>query len=403
MQIFKAFFKTARRYMPTVLIYFTIFSALAVLLTSTMTDEKDSGFRSVALTVGIIDEDHSDASCALAGYLDTMHNLIPLENKKEVLLDRLFYRSLDYILIIPAGFEKRLSSNQTDALYQTLQIPGVYNSYFIDEQLDTYIKTVRLYLLGGFPLSDALYQTSDTMVLASNGVHILDFSDETKQSDAKDAGMYYFFQYIPYILMSMILCGLTPILMVFWDRELEKRTSCSSLSPKSRTLWLTLAGTVYSLANYLLFLLLAGVIYGRTFFTEQGLLCIVNSFFLLPLSVALALMIGSFSPSLNILNMINNIFAMGLSFLCGIFVPQEQLGASVLSIAKYLPFYWYIKNNNMLAGFSNETFSRSAYWKNCGIQALFVLALFAAALTASKLKSTSANFRAGRHILIRLH
>ena len=45
---------------------------------------------------------------------------------------------------------------------------------------------------------------------------------------------------------------------------------------------------------------------------------------------------------------ITNILALGSSFLCGAFVPQEYLGATALKIGKVLPSYYYIKNNNLL-------------------------------------------------------
>jgi len=33
---------------------------------------------------------------------------------------------------------------------------------------------------------------------------------------------------------------------------------------------------------------------------------------------------------------------LGFSFISGVFVPQEYLGASVLRIASFTPTYWYI-------------------------------------------------------------
>jgi ABC-2 type transport system permease protein len=77
-----------------------------------------------------------------------------------------------------------------------------------------------------------------------------------------------------------------------------------------------------------------------------------------------------------------------MSFLCGIFVPQQLLGDNLLSVSMFLPLYWYIKNHNMIFGYSDESFLQETFWKYAGIQLLFIAALFSIALVTSKLKRT---------------
>lgn len=45
-----------------------------------------------------------------------------------------------------------------------------------------------------------------------------------------------------------------------------------------------------------------------------------------------------------------NVIALGSSFLCKAFVLMEFLPKSVLTIARVLPSYWYIKTNELLTG-----------------------------------------------------
>lgn len=386
MQVFKAFFKTAQKNLTVVTIYFFVFVVLAVIMTFSATDTSTSNFKTVALDVSIIDEDHSDASNALTDYLDSIHNLLPLKNEKEVLLDNLFYENTDYILILPEGFEENLLAGKTENLFQTVQIPGVYNSAFVDEQISSYLKTAQMYLAGGYTLTDALEKTQSSLNNATDNVHIIDF--EKEETDSAMTGIMYFYQFLPYAFMSMILCGLTPILTTFWKKDISRRMACSSLSLSSQNLQLGLASVLYCVTNWLLFVLCSSLIYGGDLFSEKGLLCILNSVLILPLSVSLTLIISCFSVSLNAVNMISNVLCLGMSFLCGIFVPQQQLGEGVLAVAKYLPLYWYVKNNDMISGFSQEAFSYPAYWRNIGIQFLFVLAFFSIALVATKLHNS---------------
>ena len=44
-----------------------------------------------------------------------------------------------------------------------------------------------------------------------------------------------------------------------------------------------------------------------------------------------------------------------------------MLSGSVLAVGRFLPAYWYIRANNMLAGFGKEVFDLSFYWKCIGI------------------------------------
>ena len=119
MQVFKAFFKTGKKFLPVICMYFIIFSIIAFMATHFNIYSKDSAFQSTSLDIGIIDEDHSGASKAVRDYLSGLHTLTPLSYDKEILLDRLFYRNSDYILILPEGFEANLLSGNTDTLFDS--------------------------------------------------------------------------------------------------------------------------------------------------------------------------------------------------------------------------------------------------------------------------------------------
>ncbi len=386
MQVFKAFLRSARKFLPVNLLYFVIFCSIAVAATKFNIEDETASFQTVSLTVGVIDEDGSGASKALCDYLSTLHTLTPLTHDREALLDGLFYRTLDYALILPDGFEERLSDQEEEHLYETVQIPGVFSSAFVDEQINSYLKALRLCLAGGLSLDDACSMTAETLASASNQVQILE-SETDRPADSTLTSVFYFYQFLAYIIISMILTGLTPILTIFQEENLARRTSCSSASLLGRNLQIALGSALYCLLVWILFILTSRVLYGPTVFSERGLLCIANSFLLLPVGVSISLIIGCFSPSGNAINMINNIVTLGMSFLCGIFIPQQILGQQVLAFSKYLPLYWYVKNNDLISGFGKEAFTLHAYGKHIGILALYSFAMFSVALAISKYKS----------------
>lgn len=89
--------------------------------------------------------------------------------------------------------------------------------------------------------------------------------------------------------------------------------------------------------------------------------------------------------------MIANTIGLGMSFLCGVFVPQKFLGEAVINVAHFLPAYWFIRANNMLAGISDELFSSSKYFSYLGIELLFAVAIFSVVLLVAKTKIRSSS------------
>ena len=78
-----------------------------------------------------------------------------------------------------------------------------------------------------------------------------------------------------------------------------------------------------------------------------------------------------------------------MSFLCGVFVPQSLLSGVVLNIGKFLPAYWYVRANNMLAGSNGEIFSSKEFMLCIGIELAFSVVLFCVTLIAAKTKQSS--------------
>jgi ABC-2 type transport system permease protein len=113
-------------------------------------------------------------------------------------------------------------------------------------------------------------------------------------------------------------------------------------------------------------------------------LCLLNSLVFLLIAATLALLLGSLSLEWNALNMASNLIGLGMSFLCGVFVPQWLLGDSVRAFSHVLPAYWYIRIVNMLSGLSGEAFSLRTYQVCISVQLLFWALLFGVYLVVNR-------------------
>ena len=382
MQVFKTFAKVAKKKFSNTITYFIVFFVLIVAMSFQADSSSGNQFRVSSVDICLIDEDHSEASQALCDYLSSIHHRVTLDSyDRESLQDNLYYYQIGYVLTIPSGFEERLKSGDYKDLVETSKRGDSASGYFVDRQVDAYLNAVAAYLANGFSLQEALENTGHSLESVPE-VRSIRFADAGKNDGAL---MYYFFQYLPYVALMILMCGLSPVLMAFHEKKIHARIHCSSLANIRISAQLGLACFTYVFFIWIVFLVIASALVGPTqFFSSSGLMCILNSGVFMLVAAAIALLLGVFALDNNITNMIANILALGMSFLCGIFVPQSLLGDNVLAIGRFLPAYWNARVINMLAPFADDVLSMYTYWMCIGIQLLFFAVLFAIYLAVER-------------------
>ena len=109
-----------------------------------------------------------------------------------------------------------------------------------------------------------------------------------------------------------------------------------------------LSSLIYALAIYLLYILVALIIFKEELFTMKGLIYMLNLLVFDFTSLALALLIANIINNKNAISGIVNVISLGSAFLCGAFIPTKWLPSSVLTFAHIFPSYWYINTNDYL-------------------------------------------------------
>ncbi|MCQ2538725.1 MAG: ABC transporter permease, partial [Lachnospiraceae bacterium] len=196
--------------------------------------------------------------------------------------------------------------------------------------------------------------------------------------------IFFYFQYLPYIFVLILFVGMAPILVLQNEKDMKARTDVSCLPSKSRSFQSFLAGGLLALCIWIAFVVVALILFGKDFFNARVYLAMANSFVFVVFSVAITLLVSVFAPNENMVNILANVIGLSMSFLCGVFVPQSMLSEKVLAVAKFLPCYWYIANNDMLSGASSRVFETKFFWQCIGIQALFAVAMFAITFSFSR-------------------
>lgn len=384
MQVFKTFMKVTKKKLHISMIYIVVFVAICVAMT--LTSSSTNEYTDSKLDISITDLDNSEASRALADYIARSNKIVKLGEGKDKALDALYYRRADIILTINEGYSEKLEKGDTEGLFSDYRIPGSYSAELFDSQLNQYISMVTACTAGGSSLEEACEKAAE---LSATEIEVETVSFGKNINADYDDDIAAFFQYLSYILIVTLIAGLCPTLLIMMSRDIRNRTNCSCITVTSQMSQIVLGTVIFVVGLYLLLMGVAAVLFRDMLFNEKGLLAMLNGFVFLIFSMMLTLLIAVIAPSTNVINMIANVISLGMSFLCGVFVPQSLLSGVVLNIGKFLPAYWYVRANNMLAGSNGEIFSSNEFMLCIGIELAFSVVLFCVTLIAAKTKQSS--------------
>lgn len=380
MPVFNAYMKVVKKNLFMAIVYTLIFIILCFAFSGNTVS--DSSFEDTSLGVTIIDEDNSKASVALKDYIATQHQLVDVENNKDEILDALYYTRTDYVLTINKGYEEKILSGETTGLFKSYTSPDPYDSTLIESAINRYVSLFSASYISNGDLDAAITKTSEILSKETE-VTVETFSDETDKNPEFPVKTQFYFNFLPYGILGSLISILSTVLIKMNGSELSNRAHCSSTPSLSQTLQLLLGSVTLVMMNWIVFMLVGMVINGGIF-TGKCWLAVLNSFVFVLVAAGIAILISTIKNNSKSIAMIANILSLGMCFLCGVFVSQSLLGEGVLTVAKFLPAYWYIKANDMLMFGTAETLNMTEFMTCIGIEALFAAALFAVILLLSK-------------------
>lgn len=376
MQTFKLFLTLLKRNLPSVLTYMGIFIVIAVLLTSSNQDSQEQLYQDKEIPFTVIDNDQSELSESLCGYLAQKNKYVEHSGKLEELQLDMYYRDIYYVLIIPEGFEESVKAGEELAL-QNYKIVDSAMGYYMDLAVDSYMSNLRACLATGRELTDAI-ALAEHALEASVEVSL---QQETKTQTS--GGMQGYYQTLAYIFLAMLLNALGNIMLTLNKEKVRMRANCSSASVTKRNLQVALGTALFGFLVWFLFEVLAGILYAKNETGMTYLLTGLNSLCFVFMAVALSVMVGFVAKKEQILSAIAIIVSLGASFLGGVFVPLSVLGEDILKVAKLLPTYWYVSANNDIVKVTKLSEAGSVF-AGMGVQLLFAVAFFTIAMVASK-------------------
>ena len=378
MQVFKAMLKVMRKRLPSAMIYIIVFVVISIIVTNAST--KDNKFEVTKLDICVFDEDDTPESRALIEFIGKSNDIDEIENDRDTIIDSLYYKRVNYALIIKKGYAERLAAGDTADLFGSYHIDENYSVVYMGQLLNEYTTSVKAYLTMGRTLDEAI-SSAEEALSQNTEVDMLRVDKGGSSHFSVDFAGY--FQYMPYILIAAVFIVVCQVLVTMNNKDIRYRTNCSCIAPSKYTFQMFMGSAVFVLAVWLL-LIVIGAILNKEMYTGRAWYAVLNSFIFSVVVTAISVFISSFEPKENVLNLITQVLSIGMSFLCGIFIPMEVLSDRVLAVARFLPAYWYVRANNMIADI--EPFNRSSVIQCLLIEAGFAVMLILLTLLVRKLK-----------------
>jgi ABC-2 type transport system permease protein len=389
MQVYKAFFKIIYKNLSQILIYVGVFFLLTLILTNTYENPVNTNFAETKVNIAFVNHDaNSKFVEGLRNYLSINTNIVNIQQDIEKLQDALFFRKVEYIVKVPKGFTQGLLNGKTVQLEKTT-VPGSASGIYIDSIINKFLNTAVTYTKNIKGLSNeqliSLIQkdlTQKTEVMINNNGSVNQASRNEKCA--------YFFNYLAYSLFAILILGVCCVMMVFNHSDLKKRNLCSPVKLRSMNLQLILGNFSFAVLAWFIMIIASFIMYGSFMFTTSGLLLLLNSFLFTLTALSISYLVGNVIKSKNAMSAAANVFSLGTCFIGGVFVPQELLGKTVLTIASFTPTYWYVKSNNAIANMVNFKIENlMPIFGNMLIIMGFAVAVLAVTLAMIKQKRTA--------------
>ena len=383
MTVFRGYLKGALRQKMVILLYLVIFLGLGTLMTMSMEENPTGDYKAQSLKMAVIDRDGTSVSKGLVEYLGKSQELAELEDDRKVLQEELYYGNIQYVLVIPKGFQEELTktgAGDGEKLLEGTGRPGSNQSYYAKELAESYLSGVSLYLQAGYQPEEAAQkmearQEDEAVTAMAQG----------SNSMSKVAGT---FQYLPYVLIALSCYVIGFVMLDYQKVDIRRRLAVSAVSSARRLAQMLLAFAVIGLAFYVVSFLMVGLMNPGRIFEEPNMqFYALNVLNMVIVGLSIAFFVVHAAGTANGVNGLANVIALGMSFICGVFIPDSMLSASVKNLSRFLPVYWYEQSNTILGTHSVLSSSMTEkIWAGCAWQLLFAAAVLAAAMVVRRIK-----------------
>ncbi len=339
MQVFKLFYQIVWKYKINVFILMIIALAYAVVFVGNSSNQFDiSGSNA---NVVVYDFDNTTASKGLTSYLGEKVEIVEMEEGQ--IEDALFYYYIDYALYIPKGYEETIENNEIIEL-ESKSSSKSSRAWIVNSYVENYGNAMNSYYSSGYSIDESLENT-----LSDLNVEVKYEAKNVKGS----SNVNRFFNFVFYSIFGTLFSAVALVMIQLNKVDISRRNVVSPVSNLSVNLQLLAASISFAIILWAMTVAFSFFYFADAMKETASYLYILNLFVLLFPLVSLIYLLVLNVRNKNALSGISNVVALGMSFLGGVFVPQSLLGSGVITIAKFVPSYWFINTNDQIIELTN--------------------------------------------------
>lgn len=384
MTVFKGFLRLLKKNSVTVSLFLLIFVGMAIMVqTSGSQSQLGKTFESSQTRIAIADQDQSILSKSLVAYLNQTQKVIrdaKIETADQI-QDSLYHSSVYSVIKLPKGFETTYLSQGRPL--ELINKPG-FESAAVTNQVNQFLSQVKVLTDSGEPVAQAVvkvqgfHQEKSQVSLVSHNKTENDLSFHN-----------VLFRYLPYILISMASYSLGLILILYAEPSIKRRLLASPVSYQAMNAQLLLGTAVIGGVLWLICALgLPTLLSAKAYYSDPNLpYYLINVTLMTLTALSLSFFMSKWLKRADLISNVTNVLALGMSFLCGVFVPLSMLSPMLKRFTQFLPVYWYEVTNELIG--YHTTFNGAqlmSLYKGFGIQLLFIIALLSLGMLAGKMR-----------------
>lgn len=375
MTVFKGYLLMAKKHIGSILLYFGIFTGLAMLVANDSGSSVEDGFTAQKMDILVVDEDDSVLSGLVVDYLKKNHTVTEAKNDKKQLYEALYYQGTDLVIRIPDGMEENAGKSKN--MIELTQSPGSYGGIYVEQQIGKLVAGILDYQSVGCSMEEAYEKMA---AIPEAKVSVLN------ESSGINSKISNFFRCVPYMFLAGLGGGVAIIIFSFRKKQIKRRMMASSISLPRQYAEAVLAVFVIGMCLYAVTFLLAWANFGTDILQIETLpYYLLNLFLDMLLALAMAFLIGMLVKKETVVNMSFTSLSLAFSFLGGAFVSLDLLSSNILKLSRWIPIYWYEVVNDLLGHHTQITGTvKTQIWQAYGMQIAFVLIIFSVGIIVAK-------------------
>lgn len=385
MSVYKTYLKILKNKRTSILIYMLICIGLTYAFTMN-TKPGDNRFETSKVKTMVINEDGQNSFVmGFLDYLDQYVTIVEPGKNEEAIKDALFFGKAEYILTIPKGFSDNFFKKGAVKLKKET-VPDSVAAMSMDNIINNYFNTAEVYLKH-VPKMNTNRMNSYIKRSLSKKTKTVFATKTTDRVVYSNAVNNLFFNFMGYAIIASFISTISLIMLSFNQVDIHRRHTASPLNYRRLNLQLILANLVFVI-GFLCIIFITGYLLNKSRMINTSLLLTWLNAFVFSITVlCISYMVGIMVTNRKAVGAISTVLSLGLSFISGIFVPQNYLGGAVLKFASISPLYWYVKANDSLADVTVFQWNQVSEAFGCmAVEIGFTVAFISIALVISKRK-----------------